>query len=394
LGQPIPRKLRRLRKLLLFLCAGLVLAGGAQSSTTPSPTPAQAFTDLNLWRAQAGEPRVVRFSAAYNTGCALHDHYMNLLGRLAHPETPGRPGYTAAGADAGPNSVLAEPEGLPQATWVDAVYHRMGVLQPRLRVSGFAATEGYVCLRTGGPAVDDSVAARTEKLTLYPWPPDGATDEPVTFGHAIGETPSPLIDAPGASSLGLLLSVDVNGPWADYRAPQSQVSSASLVAADGAAVPIAISDSSAPNGGYLSGGFALLPRTALTPGTRYTAHAVGRVTAYGIPYPFDLTWHFTTKVACTTPEIDAPSGVSIPTTLEFSFPVSLTCNGDTLSGQQITAAIVQGTTESPLPSFSTSSEPTTLTVTISATGPQELVLRFAGGDGLAPANREIALSYT
>ena len=141
-----------MRKLLLFLCAGLVLAGGAQSSTTPSPTPAQAFSDLNLWRAQAGEPRVLRFTSAYNAGCALHDHYMNLLGGLTHPKTPGRPGYTAAGADAGPNSVLAEPEGLPLATWVDAVYHRMGVLQPRLRVSGFAATEGYVCLRTGGRA--------------------------------------------------------------------------------------------------------------------------------------------------------------------------------------------------------------------------------------------------
>ena len=371
-----------------------MLAGGAQSTTTPSPTPAQAFNDLNVWRAQAGEPRVLRFTSAYDTGCELHDNYMNLLGRLTHPEVAGRPGYTAGGADAGPNSVLAEPEGLPEATWVDAVYHRMGVLQPRLRVSGFAATDGYVCLRVGGPAVDNSAAARTANLTLYPWPPDGATDQPVTFGHAVGETPSPLTDARGASSLGLLLSVDVNGPWSDYRAPQSKVTTASLVSADGVSVPLAISDSSAPNGGYLSGGFALLARPALTPGTRYTAHAVGKVTAEGIAYPFDFTWHFTTKAACTTPEIDAPSGVSIPPTLKFSFPVTLTCNGDTLSGQQITAAIVQGGTESPLPSFSTSSEPTTLTVSISATGPQQLVLRFAGGDGLAPATRTIAVTYS
>jgi hypothetical protein len=242
--------------------------------------------------------------------------------------------------------------------------------------------------------VDNSPAARTSKLTLYPWPPNGATNQPVTFGHAVGETPSPLADAPGATSLGLILSVDVNGPWPDYRAPSSKVTAASLVAADGTAVPIAISDSSAPNGGYLSGGFALLPRVALAPGTRYTAHAIGKVTAFGIAYPFDYTWRFSTKVACTTPTIDAPADVSIPATLKFSFPVSLTCNGDLIGGQQITAAIVQGGTETPLPSFSTSTEPTTLTVSISAAGPQDLILRFAGGGGLAAATREISLSYS
>ena len=37
------------------------------------------------------------------------------------------------------------------------------------------------------------------------------------------------------------------GPWADHRAAQSRVSAASLVAADGAAVPLSISDSAAPN---------------------------------------------------------------------------------------------------------------------------------------------------
>jgi hypothetical protein len=393
-GEPIPVKLAHLRKLLLALCAGLALAGVAQSSTTPSPTPAQAFADLNAWRTQAGEARVLRFTSAYDTGCALHDNYMNLLGHLIHPETPGRPGYTAAGADAGPNSVLAEPEGLPEASWVDSVYHRMGVLQPRLRVSGFSATDGYVCLRVGGPAVDNSLAARTPKLTLYPWPPNGSTDQPVTWGHAVGETPSPLTDAPGASSLGLLLSVDVNGPWSDYRMPLSKVTSASLVSSDGVSVPIAISDSTSRNGGYLSGGFGLFARTALNPGTRYTAHAIGSVTALGIAYPFDFSWHFTTKVACTAPEIVAPSGVSIPTTLKFSFPVSLTCNGDTLAGEQISASIVQGGTSTPLPTFSTSDEPTTLTVSISASGPQQLVLRFAGGKGLQPATADISLSYS
>ncbi len=237
---------------------------------------------------------MLRFTAANNTACALHVHYLRMLGKLAHPEQPGLPGYTRAGADAGRNSVLAEPEGLPKATWVDAVYHRMSILQPRLRVSGFAASEGYACLRTGGTAVDDSPSARTKSLTLYPWPANGASNQPVTFGRAAGETPSPLADAPGARPLGLLLSVNVNGPWVDHDAPRTTLTAASLVSDRGTAVPLARSDGSTHNRNYLNGGFALLPRLALEPGTTYTAHAAGKVTAYGITYPFALTWHFTT----------------------------------------------------------------------------------------------------
>jgi hypothetical protein len=382
-----------LRTVLVCLCATLLFAGGAQSMSTQAPTPAQAFRDLNRWRAQAGEPPVVAFTAAYDQGCALHDHYLRLLGHLSHPETPGLPGYTAAGADAGPNSVLAQPEGLPEATWVDAVYHRMGVLQPRLRTSGFAAAEGYVCLRVGGPAIDDAPSARTPKLTLYPWPADGARNEPLTFGRAADETPSPLNDAPGATSLGLLISVDVNGPWADHRAPQSRVTSATLTSAAGASVPLAISDSSSPNGGYLSGGFALFPRVALAPGTTYTAHAVGKVTAYGIAYPFDYSWHFATQPLCTVPEIVAPDHLAVPSTLRFSFPVSLTCNGEPLAGKQLSVTLVQGTVQTPLQSVPTGLTPSTLSVSISAAGPQQLVLGFAGGGGLAPATRDITLDY-
>ena len=381
-------------RLALFLGIALVLAAAAQSSTTVSPTPAQAFADLNQWRAQAGEPLVLRFTAAYDSACAAHDNYMTQLGRLTHPEDPGRPGYTPAGADTGLNSVLALPEGLPKETWVDSVYHRMGALQPRLRISGFAATEGYVCMRTGGPAIDDSADARTAKLTLYPWPPNGATDQPITVGHAAEETPSPLIDAHGAKSLGLPLSVNVNGPWADHAAPQSLVSSASLTAADGGAVPLAISDTRSANGPYTSGGFVLLPLRALQPGTQYTAQAAGTVTAFGVSYPFQFSWQFTTKAACTTPEVDAPSSIAVPGSLKFSFPMSLTCNGDTLAGKQITAAVVQDGSEHPLTTITTYESPANVTITLGANGADRVVLQFAGGGGLAPTTHEIALSYS
>ena len=286
-----------LTPVLIAFSVVLALTATAQASTTRSLTPARALSDLNLWRAEAGERPVLRFSAANDLACALHERYLSMRGTLAHPEQPGRPGYTAAGAAAGMNSVLAEPAGLPKATWVDAVYHRMDVLQPRLRVSGFAAADGYTCLRTNGSAVDDSVSARTKTLTLYPWPANGANDQPLTFGHAAYETPSPLNDAPGATSLGLLLSVNVNGPWVDHAAPLSTLTAASLVANGGATVPLSYSDASTPNRYYLNGGFALLPRLSLQPKTTYTAHAAGIVTAEGVTYPFAITWRFTTAAA-------------------------------------------------------------------------------------------------
>ena len=286
-----------MKRVLIPLSIGLALTATALSSTTASLTPAQALSDLNRWRAQAGEPGVLRFTAVNNSACALHTHYLRMLGKLVHPEQPGLPGYTRAGADAGVNSVLAKPGGLPKATWVDAVYHRMSILQPRLRVSGFAASEGYACLLTGGAAVDDSTAARTTTLTLYPWPPNGATHQPVTFGHAADETPSALSEAPGARSLGLLLSVNVNGPWDDHTAPWTKLTTASLVSDRGGAVPLALSDGSTRNASFLSGGFALFPRVALASGTGYTAHAAGKVTAEGVTYPFSLTWRFTTAAS-------------------------------------------------------------------------------------------------
>ena len=145
---------------MLFLGVALVLATAAQSSTTVSPTPAQAFADLNQWRVQAGEPRVLRFTSAYDSACAAHDNYMNLFGRLTHPEDRSRAGYTLAGADTGLNSVLALPEGLPKDTWVDAVYHRMGARSNR--VCAFQGLPPRRVTSACGPAAPRSTTRRAQ----------------------------------------------------------------------------------------------------------------------------------------------------------------------------------------------------------------------------------------
>jgi hypothetical protein len=263
----------------------------AAAAAASDPTPEAALADLNAMRAEAGVPAVDSLRADWNQGCAQHNRYEAHAGGLSHQEDHGSSYYTPEGEDAAQNSVLAGGQSLPRAAWVDAVYHRSGLLQPRLRVSGFDASSGNTCMRIYG-GVDDSPAARTPVLTLYPWPPDGATGQPTEFTG--GESPSPEQDV-GGSHLGFLLSVAVNGPWEQSTSPASDVVNASLTADDGTSVRLGISDRDSTFGSaYLDGGFGLFPLDPLRPGTHYTAHADGVVDAEGTSYPFSYDWHFMT----------------------------------------------------------------------------------------------------
>jgi hypothetical protein len=279
------------RRTILALALSAVALAGAQGATA-APTPGAALTDLNQMRAEAGLAPVDSMRDDWNDGCAKHNRYESHSGGLAHSEDHSSAYYTPEGEEAAQNSVLSGGESLPRAAWVDAVYHRSGLLQPRLRVSGFDASAGNTCMRIYG-GIDDSPAARTPALALYPWPPDGAVNQPTEFGG--GESPSPEEEV-GARPLGLLLSVGVNGPWTSFLSPLSDVVSASLVADDGSSVPVGISDRDSQFGSaYLDGGFGLFPLQPLRAGTRYGAHADGVVQADGQSYPFSYDWHFTTR---------------------------------------------------------------------------------------------------
>jgi hypothetical protein len=281
-------------RIALATMFALTALGAATAQA--SPTPEQGLADLNAWRAEAGEAPVASFKPEWNEGCRLHNEYEAQNGNtLTHLEEPGNPGFTPAGFAAGLSSVIASAELLPKEAWSDFVYHREQILAPRLRVSGYSASNGFTCLRTAGE-FDNSPSGRTAQFTAYPWPPNGATDVRLPFGG--GETPDPYELAPGAQQLGYLLSVDFNGPWeTESSLAQSQISTASLVPDGGAAVPIAIDDA---NTGYSAGHgspFAIFPKQPLARCTWYTAAAVG--TAYpngemGVTYPIDVSWRFKT----------------------------------------------------------------------------------------------------
>lgn len=120
----------------------LTIAGAAQAGVGPR----NAQRDLNAMRVTSGLPAVHKFKGRWNRGCRLHNRYMRATGEFGHSERRTSPYYSRAGARAAGASVLAQPSLLPSAAWGDTVYHRLAILQPRLRRAGFAGSSGFACM--------------------------------------------------------------------------------------------------------------------------------------------------------------------------------------------------------------------------------------------------------
>jgi hypothetical protein len=282
--------------VLALLLAVLALPGAAARAA--APTAEQAVADLNAWRAAAGETPVTAIDRTLSEGCRLHNAYVKSHPGAGHRESPTARDYTELGAQAGESSVLVDAEILPRAGFEEAVFHRMGLLQPRLSTTWWDASSGSACMGITGT----SDLLGTPQLVLYPWPARGATRVATTF--TADEKPSPYDVVPGTARLGTLISVNVNGPWAGPST--ARVATASLIAAGvgggtGPSVPVAAVDAASVHGDLLSGGFAVFPLRPLAHHTTYVVHVAGTVvavspTTFGPQaYPFDQFWSFTTR---------------------------------------------------------------------------------------------------
>ena len=104
--------------------------------------PTQTLRRINALRTAIGAS-AVREVPAWSTGCARHIAY-TMRNAMGHEETPGRPGYTRAGAAAGMSSVLFWPprepftRSDPSGEWSQAPYHQLQVLDPRMTRTGFS----------------------------------------------------------------------------------------------------------------------------------------------------------------------------------------------------------------------------------------------------------------
>lgn len=146
---------------------------------------------LNLARARLGlptRPEDPALSAPLQKHCA----YMVGTTVLAHPEDPGKPGYTPEGHEAGMNSILSKgvpPENVPD-NMIATFYHRIDCVRPRTLGFGLGSQGGFC-------GID---GRRNQHQAPVQWPilvpaPDQA-EVPTAF---IAEMPDPI---PGDKSAG------------------------------------------------------------------------------------------------------------------------------------------------------------------------------------------------
>ena len=195
-----------------FACAavGLVFALPAAAKYSPH----RALGDLNQMRSATGMSPVNKISPRWNRGCRLHNRYMRRTGRFGHAESPRSRFYTRLGAAAAKRSVIAAPAKLPSAAFGDTVYHRMAMLNPRLRSIGFASHYGFTCMQVIA-GVTNRGSTRARAVSAYPWPAHNSQGADPGFNDV--EFPDPRADAPGATQLGTPLTVNFNGPWAHWQ---------------------------------------------------------------------------------------------------------------------------------------------------------------------------------
>lgn len=163
--------------------------GRALATVLPETLP--MLRNLNQARARLGlpaRPEDPALSAPLQKHCA----FMVGTGVLAHPEDPGKPGYSVEGDEAGKNSILSKgvpPENVPD-NMIATFYHRIDCVRP--------GTLGFGLGSQGGFCGIDGL--RSLSKTAGQWPilvpvPD-QTEVPTAF---ITEKPDPI---PGDKSAG------------------------------------------------------------------------------------------------------------------------------------------------------------------------------------------------
>jgi hypothetical protein len=297
-------------KRVALICAlgvlGVAPASSAATPTpattpTPAPSPAQqAISVLNAQRTANGIPAGITENPTWSNDCLMHDEYMSLNGgALMHTETQGAPGYSAGGAFAGENSVLAQGAGWTVSNpYEHAPIHLDQLLAPRLDVVGSADDDGFSCTTT----YPGWTRAAPDALSIYTYPGPGATiyaseraqEQPFTPGSLVGLSPRAhtgpnllvFVDAPGQGATdnpAKLSDVVVTGPSGTVSAVTADGYTA-IPRSDVAGCPSATLSCFIAPGGFV------VPVKPLRPGATYRVRMV--VTFAGVSTP--RRWSFST----------------------------------------------------------------------------------------------------
>lgn len=244
------------------------------------------LTRLNLWRSNAGLPNLTE-NAAWSAGDYSHSVYMVKTGLVTHSEDPANPYYTAAGDAAARNgniqvnSTTSTTDDQAIDWWVQAPFHAMGMMDPRLQTTGFGSYRDSTTSPWQFGAALDTIRGNSFTGGNYPvyFPGNGSTEPLTSYGG--GEFPDPLQACPGYSvPTGLPVFIEVGGNVSTTATGHSLT---------GNGVPLnhcVIDSSNSALSSYLvsRGGVIVIPQQPLQSGVKY----VVALTVNGVAY----TWSF------------------------------------------------------------------------------------------------------
>ena len=252
------------------------------------PEAARVAERINVHRKAAGlDP--VALDPILSKGCTAHAGY--LVRNVEHPSTQGLglhsedtklPGYSKEGERAGKASVIFLGLEGPAAVegWMGSLFHRIPLLQSRLKKVGYG-------LARGGPAKVTVVLDATNGLgvakdaAVVIYPADGQKDVPPAFSP---EIPDPIPESDDKKAGYPLTAIFAEGALVkDVKA--------SLKDASGKELAIWLSTPEKPAAAdYQRNTVGIIPKGPLRPLTTYTVAIAARVTGK----PWVKTWTFTT----------------------------------------------------------------------------------------------------
>ena len=269
---------------LVALAAFLTIALPAAAGTPMPPSEAlEALQRVNTERTSNGLP-AVSLSSEWSSGCHAHNHYLQLNGwgpgLTAHDEDPSKPGYSAAGANAGVHAQLSMGNSWTKWNVFERFpFHLAEILRPQLNQIGFDETAPYTCLAT-------IPVATSGANTISVYPGDGSKG--IYYAEKLGdETPDPVEVLGLASNVtGPYLMAFAEGSWVQWHTDGSGVpyidhysdprkswiviKQASLTDSAGTALRIKTGDASNSDG-VLRGAAFIIPIDPLRPNSTYHA---------------------------------------------------------------------------------------------------------------------------
>jgi uncharacterized protein YkwD len=181
------------------------VAAGYLLQPVKPPPGSSGLAFVNYYRSTARLPDVTE-EPVWSSGAQLHARYSVKNDVLLHTEDPGNPWYSAAGAASaavsnqiGNWSVTATDEWAVD-TWMTAVFHAVGMLDPGLRQVGYGSyreSDGGLQMAAGLDVIRGLGSVPAGVSFPIKWPGDGMT---VPLRQHYTETPNPLTSCPGYAS--------------------------------------------------------------------------------------------------------------------------------------------------------------------------------------------------